>query len=64
MAKPNNYPRTFKGFVALEREGGPIIWGTLRPDAAECRAMFERWNPGLVPVIRPVRLSLDPARRE
>ena len=59
-----DHPRTFKGFVALEREGGPIIWGTLRPDAAACRAMFERWNPGLVPVIRPVRLSLDAGRRE
>ncbi len=61
MSRGSDHPRTFKGFVALEREGGPIIWGTLRPDAAACRAMFERWNPGLVPVIRRVRLSLDAA---
>jgi hypothetical protein len=59
MKSRSNHLRTFKGFVALERNGGPIIWGTLRPDAAACRAMFERWNPGMVPVIRRVRLHLD-----
>ncbi len=52
-------PRTFKGYVALERSGGPIIWGTLRPDAAEARATFERHNPMVTPVIRRVRISLD-----
>lgn len=40
MSRRSDFPRTFKGYVALERSGGPIIWGTLRPDAAECR------NPG------------------
>lgn len=59
MRKANKHPRQFKGYVALERQGGPIIWGTLRPDAAEARAIFQKWNPGLVPVIQPVRLSLD-----
>lgn len=59
MSRRSKFPRTFKGYVALERSGGPIIWGTLRPDPAECRKQFERWNPGLIPVIRPVRLSLD-----
>lgn len=59
MSRRSAFPRTFKGYVALEREGGPIIWGTLRPDAAACRAMFERWNPGQAPVIRRIRLQLD-----
>lgn len=54
----NNHPRTFKGYVALERQGGAIIWGTLRPDAAEARRQFERWNPLQTPVIIPVRLSM------
>lgn len=62
MAKRSNQPRTFKGYVALERQGGPIIWGTLRPDAAEARAIFQRWNPGLVPVIVPIRMTLDTSR--
>lgn len=61
MARPtNNHPRTFKGYVALERSGGPIIWGTLRPDPAETRRQFERWNPLQTPIIIPVRLSFDP----
>ena len=65
MARPtNNHPRTFKGYVALERSGGPIIWGTLRPDPAETRKLFERWNPTQSPVIISVRLSLDPRRSE
>lgn len=55
---PNNHPRTFKGYAALERVGGPIIWGTLRPDAAEARTVFMRWNPTQTPVIVPVRLML------
>lgn len=59
MARPtNSRPRAFKGYVALERIGGPIIWGTLRPDAAEARAQFLRWNPTQTPIIRPVRLSM------
>lgn len=53
------YQREFKGYVALERIGGPIIWGTLRPDAAEARKQFLHWNPTQTPVIVPVRLSLD-----
>ena len=55
----NNHPRTFKGYAALERVGGPIIWGTLRPDAAEARKQFLHWNPTQTPVIVPVRLSLE-----
>ena len=59
MTKRNSrFPRTFKGYVALERQGGPIIWGTLRPDAADTRAAFLRWNPTQTPVIVPVRLML------
>lgn len=42
----NNHPRTFKGYAALERVGGPIIWGTLRPDAAEARKQFLHLEPG------------------
>lgn len=42
MSRRSKFPRTFKGYVALERSGGPIIWGTLRPDPAECRKQFER----------------------
>lgn len=60
-AQPTNRTfRTFKGFAALERSGGPILWGTLRPSAEEARAQFERWNPMQSPVIVAVRLSLDP----
>lgn len=61
MSRRSDFPRTFKGYVALERSGGPIIWGTLRPDAAECRKQFERWNPGMVPIIRAVRLAVGDA---
>lgn len=53
----NNPPRTFKGFAALERTGGPVIWGTLRPSEAETRAIFAKWNPLQTPVIVPIRLS-------
>lgn len=56
------HQREFKGYVALERVGGPIIWGTLRPDAAEARKQFLHWNPGVVPVIVPVRLSFERGR--
>lgn len=59
MKRRRDFPRLFKGYVAQERQDGPIIWGTLRPDAAECRKQFERWNPGVAPVIRAVRLSVD-----
>ena len=51
--------RTFKGFVALERSGGPILWGTLRPSAEEARAQFMRWNPLQAPVIVDVRLTVS-----
>lgn len=65
MARPtNNHPRTFKGYVALERSGGPILWGTLRPDPVETRRLFERWNPMLTPVIVRVRLSFGKADHE
>ena len=57
---PNNQHRTFKGFVALERTGGAILWGTLRPNAAEARQQFQKWNPTQTPVIVPIRLTLDP----
>lgn len=50
--------RTFRGFVALEREGGPMIWGTLRPSAAEAEATFRKWNPQQEPVIAPVTVTL------
>ena len=58
-ATRNSHPRTFKGYAALERVGGPIIWGTLRPDAADTRAAFLHWNPTQTPVIVPVRLSFE-----
>ena len=55
----NNQSRQFKGFVALEREGGPILWGTMRADAAETRRLFLHWNPMQTPLIVPIRLSLE-----
>lgn len=57
--KHSKQGRTFKGYVALEREGGPVIWGTLRPDAAETRRIFMQWNPMITPIIKPVRMSID-----
>lgn len=56
---PNSQGRTFRGFAALERVGGAMIWGTLRPSAAEAEALFRRWNPLQEPVIVPVRLSFE-----
>lgn len=55
---PNSQGRTFRGFAALERVGGAIIWGTLRPSAAEAEAVFRRWNPLQEPVICRVSLSV------
>lgn len=40
-------PRKFRGFVALERQDGPLIWGTFRTTRAEARAVYDRWNPGV-----------------
>ena len=37
-------PRRFKGFVAIDRRGA-VLWGTMRPNEAEARAIFEKWNP-------------------
>lgn len=58
MSDRRDRGRTFRGFAALERDGGPIIWGTLRPTAAEAEAVFKRWNPLQEPVIQPVTISL------
>ena len=40
--RPLPQPRAFKGFVALERAGGAMIWGTLRPTAAEAEEVFKK----------------------
>lgn len=37
--------RKFRGFAALERPDGALIWGTFRPSEADARAVYERWNP-------------------
>lgn len=58
MSERRDRGRTFRGFAALERDGGPIIWGTLRPTAAEARRQFLRWNPQQEPIIQPVTLTL------
>lgn len=60
---PTSNPRRFRGFVAIEREDGPLVWGTFRTTEAEARAAFERWNPALpdMPprgVIVPVEIQL------
>lgn len=57
--RSSGHTRTFKGFVALQRVGGPIIWGSLRPDAADCRQFFQNHNPMQPPVIRAVRITFD-----
>lgn len=53
------FPRTFKGYVALQRPGGAIIWGSLNRDAAACRQYFINHNPMQTPVIRAVRITFD-----
>lgn len=59
-ARPFPQPRAFRGFVALERAGGALIWGTLRPTAEEAEAVFRKWNPMQEPQIVPVRLTTCP----
>lgn len=59
MSDRRDRGRTFRGFAALERDGGPINWGTLRPTAAEAEAVFRRWNPLQEPVICLVSLSVN-----
>jgi hypothetical protein len=49
--------RRFKGFVALERPDGPLLWGTFRPTESEARRQFEQWNPMREPVIVQVNIS-------
>lgn len=58
-SRRRSYPRTFKGYVALMHVGGPIIWGSLRPRAEDCRQFFQSHNPGLAPVIARIRISLE-----
>ena len=58
-SKPTPQLRAFRGFVALERAGGAMIWGTLRPTAAEAEAVFKKWNPMQTPTIVKVRISMD-----
>jgi len=58
-SSPTPQPRAFRGFVALERAGGAMIWGTLRPTAAEAEAVFKKWNPMQKPTIAKVRLSME-----
>jgi hypothetical protein len=36
-----------------------MIWGTLRPTAAEAEAVFRKWNPTQKPTIAKVRLSME-----
>jgi len=56
---PTPQPRAFRGFVALERAGGAMIWRTLRPTAAEAEAVFRKWNSIQKPTIAKVRFSMD-----
>lgn len=59
MSRRRKFTRTFKGYVALQREGGPIIWGSLNRDAAATRQFFLHHNPTQTPVIRAVRITFD-----
>lgn len=59
QTRPNPQPRAFKGFVALERAGGAMIWGTMRPTAEEAEAVFRKWNPMQEPLIIPIRLTTE-----
>lgn len=62
--RSSEHIRTFKGFVALQHPGGPIIWGSLRPSAADCRQFFQNHNPMQTPVIRAVRITFDDPKGE
>lgn len=55
----SDFAHVLKGYVALQWDGGPIIWGSLRPTPDEARKLFLQWNPGLIPVIRRIRLEID-----
>jgi hypothetical protein len=61
QTRPDPQPRAFRGFVALERAGGAMLWGTLRPTAAEAEAVFRKWNPMQEPQICAVRLAVEGA---
>lgn len=49
-------PRKFKGFAALERPDGALIWGTFRPSEAATRAAYERNNPPVEGFPAPVQI--------
>ena len=56
--------RRFRGFAALDRPDGALIWGTFRPTEAEARAAYHRHNPGIeghpAPgVIVPVEINAE-----
>lgn len=40
-------PRKFRGFAALERPDGALLWGTFRPSEADARAAYDRHNPSV-----------------
>lgn len=55
--RPTNKPRKFRGFAALERPDGALVWGTFRPTEAAARAAFERWNPPFDGFPQPVQIA-------
>lgn len=48
--------RRFKGYAAIERPDGALIWGTFRPTEAEARAAYERHNPAVSDHPSPARV--------
>jgi hypothetical protein len=56
-------PRKFRGFVALERPDGALVWGTFRPTEDAARAAYSRWNPAVGegsprPAVVPVEIAI------
>mgnify|MGYP003375411022 CR=1 FL=1 len=49
-------PRKFRGFVALERTDGALVWGTFRPTEEQARAVFDKWNPPVSGLAHPAHV--------
>ena len=56
-------PRKFRGYAALERPAGALIWGSLRPSREEAALIYAKWNPGRdqPPHIVAVTMEIDNA---
>lgn len=48
--------RKFRGFAAIERPAGALVWGTLRPSREEAAAIYAKWNPAPEGSERPAQI--------